>query len=180
MTASVADRREIALVDVCVNTAMNVGSRALWEVATLRELYCTFAEPHAIGLSSIIGQVRPTSRRDAHGVRAQLDTSAEQHVLAAIAPGVVVPVGVREVQLLAPGETVTSRVAAGTVAVDGERELEFGPRSPVTVTLTRSGPHVVDVRAVMAAAADHGLLFPVRPDDAGRDGHTGEHTGGSQ
>ena len=45
-------RHEIALVDVCVNTISEIGSRAVWQTATLRELYCTFAEPHAIGLSS--------------------------------------------------------------------------------------------------------------------------------
>ena len=50
---------EIALVDVCVSTVAHVGSKALWQPGTLREVYCAFAEPHAIGLSSIAGLVHP-------------------------------------------------------------------------------------------------------------------------
>ena len=61
-------RHEIALVDVCVNTIGEVGSRALWKTDTLRELYCTFAEPDAIGLSSIPGQIMPTGRAAPNGV----------------------------------------------------------------------------------------------------------------
>ncbi len=60
--------REVALVDVCVSTVTHVGSKALWQPATLRELYCAFAEPHAIGLSSIAGLLHPAARTDPHGV----------------------------------------------------------------------------------------------------------------
>jgi hypothetical protein len=57
-------RHEIALVDVCVNTIGEVGSRALWKTDTLRELYCTFAEPGAIGLSApSVARRAPCSRR---------------------------------------------------------------------------------------------------------------------
>jgi predicted polyphosphate/ATP-dependent NAD kinase len=45
-----------------------------------------------------------------------------------------------------------------TVAVDGGREIEFGPATPVTVTLAHDGPRVLDVRAALAAAAAHRLL----------------------
>jgi len=71
---------------------------------------------------------------------------------------VLAPVGLLEVAPLRPGESVTSAVTRGTVAVDGERELEFGPATPVTVTLTHDGPTVLDVRAALAHAAEHGLL----------------------
>ena len=102
LTVTAAGRTEVALVDVCVNTAMHVGSRALWEVATLRELYCTFGEPHAIGLSSIAGQARPTARRDPRGVRIVLDVGARRRVLAPIAPGVLAPIGIAGVGELEP------------------------------------------------------------------------------
>jgi hypothetical protein len=74
-------------------------------------------------------------------------------------------VGVREVGELVPGEPVTSAVSRGTVAVDGERELEFGPAAPVSVMLSADGPTVLDVRAALAEAADRGLLVtePSRP-----------------
>ena len=58
-TSTAGRAHEIALVDVCVSTVTHVGAKALWQPATLRELYCTFAEPHAIGLSSIAGLLQP-------------------------------------------------------------------------------------------------------------------------
>ncbi|MDT7619411.1 MAG: hypothetical protein QOF99_312 [Pseudonocardiales bacterium] len=151
---------EIALVDVCVCTVAHVGARALWEVGTLRELYCAFAEPHAIGLSSIAGLVAPTGRGDRDGVALRLagDAAAPRRVLAPVAPGVLASVGVLDVAPLRAGEPMTSAVPRGTVAVDGERELEFGPNTPVTVTLTPHGPTVLDVRAALARAAERGLL----------------------
>ena len=151
---------EIALVDVCVSTVAHVGSKALWQPDTLREVYCAFAEPHAIGLSSIAGLLHPTGRTDPDGVAVRLapPLHAPQTVLAPIAPGVVVPIGIRDVGPLRAGERRTVAVERGTVAVDGEREVEFSPATPVTVTLAHDGPHVLDVRRVLAAAARERLL----------------------
>jgi predicted polyphosphate/ATP-dependent NAD kinase len=154
------DVEELALVDVCISTVAHVGARALWDVDSLRELYCAFAEPHAIGLSSIAGLAAPVGRTQSNGVRVLLAGLEDppSRVLAPIAPGVLASVGVHEVTSLVLGETTTSAVSGGTVAVDGEREIEFGPSTPVTVTLTRDGPTVVDVRAVLARAAERHLL----------------------
>jgi predicted polyphosphate/ATP-dependent NAD kinase len=153
---------ELALVDVCVSTVTHVGSRALWQPATLRELYCAFAEPHAIGLSSIAGLLHPVARTDPHGVAVQLAAAeaAPQTVLAPIAPGVVASIGVHHAGPLAAGQPHPVGLARGTVAVDGEREIEFGPTTPVTVTLAPDGPRVLDVRTVLAAAAERRLLDP--------------------
>jgi len=153
---------EIALVDVCVSTVEHVGSKALWQPSTLHELYCAFAEPHAIGLSSIAGLLHPTPRTAPDGVVVRLAGNGEsrQTVLAPIAPGVVAPIGVRDAGPLAAGRPHAVDLARGTVAVDGEREIEFGPSSPVTVTLAPDGPRVLDVRTVLAAAARRRLLEP--------------------
>ena len=70
------EAHEIALVDVCVTTVAHVAAKALWQPATLRELYCTFAEPHAIGLSSIAGLLHPVARTDSHGVAVRWDRAA--------------------------------------------------------------------------------------------------------
>jgi predicted polyphosphate/ATP-dependent NAD kinase len=151
---------EPALVDVCVSTSAHVGSRALWQPATLRELYCAFAEPHAIGLSSIAGLLHPSGRADADGVVVRMvdPAVAPRVVFAPIAPGVVVPIGVAAAGPLVAGEPWPVALDRGTVAVDGEREIEFGPTTPVTVTLALDGPRVLDVRVALSAAAVRGLL----------------------
>ncbi|GAA0537420.1 ATP-NAD kinase family protein [Saccharopolyspora thermophila] len=159
---------EIALVDVCVSVTDHVGARALWRADSLRELYCTFAEPHAIGLSSIAGQLLPTARDEPHGVAVRFAAGepTRHSVLAPLAPGKLTAVEVAAFETLPPGQPHTSDVSAGTVALDGEREFEF--RDPVTVTLSDRGPRVLDVRAVLATAARDGLLrgSPTVPESA--------------
>ncbi|MFD9895091.1 ATP-NAD kinase family protein [Amycolatopsis sp. NPDC059027] len=153
-------RREIALVDVCVSLIRHVGARALWEPASLTELYCTFAEPDGIGLSSIAGQLCPSPRSSADGVALQLGPVGETPyvVQAPIAPGLVVPVGVRGWGVLRPGVRVELAAAGGVIAVDGERELELKNGESAFVELRSEGPWCVDVRATMAEAARRGLL----------------------
>jgi hypothetical protein len=50
---------------------------------------------------------------------------------------------------------------AGTVALDGERELAFEPGQRVQMTLRENAFLTVDVAACMAAAARDGLLRSV-------------------
>ncbi|PXY31358.1 ATP-NAD kinase family protein [Prauserella muralis] len=153
-------RTEVALVDVCVSTSRHVASRALWDPATLTALFCTFAEPDGIGLSSIAGQLCPSPRESQDGVAL---TFAPPHrarwvVHAPIAPGLVLPVGVRAWRPLRVGEHVALPAGGGVVAVDGERELELTGDTPVSVRLRADGPRCVDVPAVLAESARRGLL----------------------
>ncbi len=167
------DREELALVDVCVAAMAHVGAKAVWRPESLRELYCAFAEPHAIGLSSIAGIVHPVPRRSASGVRLCLSPDAPHQVLAPLAPGLVSRVGVLEAVPLPVGERNPVAVDRGTIAVDGEREIELGPGDLATVTLTAEGPVVLDVAAALQAAARTGLLdasrepTPAEPTAAG-------------
>jgi predicted polyphosphate/ATP-dependent NAD kinase len=153
-------RREIALVDVALCTSGHVGSRAVWDPASLRELYCTFAEPDAIGLSSIPGLLCPSDRTEPDGIALTLGSVAESPVVvhAPIAPGLVAPVGVRSWEPLRSGETVEVGARSGVLSVDGEREIELDGGPPPTVRLRADGPRCVDVRRALALAAQEGLL----------------------
>lgn len=159
LEVTVGDRRDHALVDVCVTAAEHRGSRAVWDASVLRELYCTFAEPDAIGLSSIAGLLCPSPRPTPAGVMLHLADPADAPttVLAPIAPGLLVEVGVRSWAPLIPGRTVEVATPKGVIALDGEREIEFAGDVP-TVRLVGDGPRCVDVAAVLAHAASTGLL----------------------
>ena len=152
------DRTETALVDVAVPTERHVGARAVWDPATVTQLFCAFAEPDAIGLSSVLGQLSPVARHEPHGVTARLAADAPWQVLAPIAPGLVVPVGVREIEPMHPGSVYLVDARAGVIAVDGERELAFGPGEQPAVRLRADGPRCVDVPSVLAVSARLGLL----------------------
>jgi predicted polyphosphate/ATP-dependent NAD kinase len=153
-------RREIALVDVALCASGHVGSRALWDPAALRELYCSFAEPDAIGLSSIPGLLCPSGRNEPDGIALTLGPAAESPfvVHAPIAPGLVAPVGVRSWKPLRSGETIEVGSRSGVLSVDGEREIELDGGPAPTVRLRADGPRCVDVHRALALAAQEGLL----------------------
>lgn len=154
------DRAETALVDVCLSAGYHVGARALWDPTGLTELYCTFAEPDAIGLSSVPGQLCPSPRSEPDGVALRLGPPGDcpYAVQAPIAPGLVAPVGVREWRRLPPGEVVDLGSPGGVLAMDGEREIELTGTAPASVRLGTGGPRIIDVRAVLAESARTGVL----------------------
>ena len=164
LEVTAAGRTEIALVDVAVSGAGHVGSRAVWDTATLTELYCTFAEPDGIGLSSVAGLLCPSPRGTPDGVALRLCAAADGTtvVRAPIAPGLMADVGVRDWRPFPSGTSRRISAERGVIAVDGEREIEFRPDAdgagPPTVRLRPDGPRCVDVPAVLATAAERGLL----------------------
>jgi hypothetical protein len=154
-----AGRRELALVDVCATTHAFVATRAVWEADSLRALFVTFAEPDAIGLSAIAGLLQPVGRDEPFGLALELAPAARarMRVRAPIGPGLVVDVGVDDVTPMAPGERWPLPAGAGTIALDGEREIEPNGARP-TVRLELDGPRTIDVRRTLARAAEAGLL----------------------
>jgi predicted polyphosphate/ATP-dependent NAD kinase len=160
LRVAVNGTRDLALVDVCVSTAPWTGSKALWRADDLCQLFVAFAEADAIGLSSVAGLLRPVSRRTRAGVRLDLapPDEAAVTVTAPIAPGLIVPIGVAAVHDMRPGEHQAVCVSRGVIALDGEREIEFGDGDQISVWLDDNGPRTIDIDRVMACAAQGGLL----------------------
>lgn len=158
--------RDLALVDACVSTALWTGSKALWRADHLSQLFVTFAEADAVGLSSVAGLLRPVSRRTRIGVRVDLAPPEEAvvTVTAPIAPGLIVPIGVTAIHDMRPGERQIVSAPQGVMALDGEREIEFSDGQTVAVWLDNNGPRTIDIDQVMACAAQNGLLTRARPD----------------
>jgi predicted polyphosphate/ATP-dependent NAD kinase len=161
--STAADRpAEIALVDACVSSLSLAGARALWRPETLSELAVTFAEADAIGLSSIAGMLQPVSRDHPQGLYLRLvaprSARARTTVTAAIAPGLVAEIGVACIEPLMPGQWTTLQSDRGTIALDGEREIEFSEGEQFAVMLDLSGPRTIDVSRTLAWAAQNGTL----------------------
>lgn len=154
-------RRDIAIVDAVITHDRSVGARALWKPGSLAAAYLAFAEPEAIGLSSIGGLLQPVARHERGGLVVQLAADPVHTLLtlhAPIAPGLVLPVPVASWQRMVPDEPLLVQQQAGTVALDGERELAFEAGDRVSVTLRENAFFTVDVARCMAAAARDGLL----------------------
>ena len=151
---------DLALVDLCVSDELCIGARALWTPQNLKELFVTFARADAVGLSAIAGQLQPLDRRTAYGLHLMLapPDGLLTEVLTLIAPGLLLPVAVSSIKRIYPGDTISLATKTGTIALDGEREISFGPADQPRVSLTRSGPLTIDVSAVMSGAAERGCF----------------------
>jgi predicted polyphosphate/ATP-dependent NAD kinase len=157
LRVSYRGREEIALVDVCVARQLFLGARAIWQPGDLSQIFVTFAEPRGIGLTAIVAWSLPVSRGDPWGAQMRFGLGGGA-VLAPIAPGLVERVEIAEAGRLLPGAPVALPPASGTVALDGERELEIDPADRVSVALDLAGPLSLNVDAVLSYAARQGLL----------------------
>jgi predicted polyphosphate/ATP-dependent NAD kinase len=149
-----------ALVDVVASSLPFVGSRALWDVSTVREIVLSRVAPATIGLSALGGALLNSSSEETDaqpGMHIVLG-QGDRQILAALAPGLVKWVGVSSYRRLALESGVQFEPGTGTIALDGEREIELATQAVVEIKLRSDGPFVVDVPAALQVAARAGHL----------------------
>jgi len=152
--------RDTALVDLCLTDELWIGSRAVWKPEKVKEIFVTFAEADAIGWSSVAGLINPVSRENDQGLHLTLCSpgTGQQTIYAPIAPGLIVPVGIKNIQILKPLEKMPIEMSKGVIALDGEREFSFCQKDKINVWLDLDGPLTVDVVQVLRIAAERGIL----------------------
>ena len=74
--------------------------------------------------------------------------------MAPIAPGMVREVPIAEWKVIEPNETVPIQASRGTIALDGEREIELLEGMRASIRISTQGPWVVDFdRALQVACS---------------------------
>jgi predicted polyphosphate/ATP-dependent NAD kinase len=156
-------REEIALVDVCVSRQRFVGARALSDPADIETLFLTFAAPDGIGLSSIGGAWAPVERTAPHGLHLRFARPGESGVplVAPIAPGRVERVVMRTCERIEVGVRMPLDTEHGTLAFDGEREIELERGDRYEIALDWKGPLTVNVERTLQYAASRQLVREV-------------------
>lgn len=154
---------EMALVDVALVTERYIGARALWRTENFRELYVTFADPEVIGMSAIAGLLEPVGRDESGGLMVRLSPDGDCRkgtttLHAPIAPGMMARVGVTDWRRMPADVAFVPEVTAGSIALDGERELSFSERDRLSLTLRDDAFRTVNVAAVMRHAGQNRLL----------------------
>lgn len=147
---------EIALVDLCVSRQRFIGARAVSDPADIHALFLTFAAADAMGLSSIGAAWAPVARTAPHGLHITFSDKPPMGVplVAPIAPGHIGTVWMTRCERLEVGQQVALDVGYGTLAFDGEREVEIEKGETYAVSLDWHGPLTVDVeRALRFSAA---------------------------
>jgi predicted polyphosphate/ATP-dependent NAD kinase len=157
------ETRDYALIDVAVSDLSFIGSRAIWDLSTVHEIILSRVTAATIGLSALGGALLDGTvvGEDKPGMHITLGESDEQ-VLVPLAPGLITWVGVTSHQRLAIDSIVRLQSSSGTIALDGEREIELSAAADVTVKLRSDGPYIVDVPATVASAVRAGYLHRTR------------------
>lgn len=136
---------DLALIDLAISTDNVIGTRAIWDVSRLHQLFLTRAQPWSIGLSAIGGMVRPLDARSPLGLHLIFGAPGRQ-VKAAIGPGLFATATIQHMQELTTNEHVKLHLTNHvTLAFDGERDMAAGPDDELEVMLSDDGPWVVDV-----------------------------------
>ncbi len=147
--------RDLALIDAVLSAHQWVGARALWDASHVSELVVSRIVPSAIGICSIGGLLFPEAAGASAGAHVTVGGESDR-LLAPVAPGLLRSIPIAGKALLAFGDSVTFRPATGTIALDGERELEIKTSDDVTVTLSADGPITIDLDRAIAAGAAQG------------------------
>ncbi|MBI3248705.1 MAG: NAD(+)/NADH kinase [Deltaproteobacteria bacterium] len=142
---------DVALVDVAVCDYQFVGARALWEVERLKELFLTQGQPMNIGMASIGGMIYPIRPQEDGGLYLQLGNGGRT-ITAAIAPGLVATVGIRNHAIMCQGHRLPVTFVPSILALDGEREIVVKAEDRWEVELSWEGPRLLDIEKVMNAA----------------------------
>ncbi len=143
-----------ALVDVAALGGSFLGSKAVWEMDSLRQLAVTRASPANIGLSAIVGMLQTIEENAPKGAILEVHQDAMQYVTAAVAPGLMATIPFCEPEEMLPGElypVVSERPMV--LALDGEREIYLGVEDVAEIRMRLDGPRLVDVKKVMQKAS---------------------------
>jgi len=148
---------DLALVDAAVYDDIFTGSRAVWEIDKVSQIFLNRAEPDSIGLSSIGGFIQPISAASPQGLYVELGKNGFL-INAPIAPGLMQPVPIHDHFIMEPKKEVRVRHLPCVLALDGEREVVIQEGQNASVRLSLEGPKVIDIKAAMAQAVKKGVF----------------------
>ncbi len=145
-----------ALIDAVVTDNLFVGSRAVWNMHDVTQVFLTQARPTDIGLSALGGCMTPVDEHEPRGLYMEPGPGVE--ATAPIAPGLVRTVMISHVAEMHSNERFPIETYPCVLALDGEREITFTRRQRGEVALNLYGPRVVNPQRAMRRATELGLF----------------------
>ena len=151
---------DLALVDVAVCGDLFVGSKAIWDMRKVSQIFLNRADPGSIGLSSIGGCLHPLRADEPKCLCLTLGGNT-CFVKAPVAPGVIDKVFISERRVMNVGEEVEIATVPSVLALDGEREVEVRQGQKALIRLAEDGPLVVDVGRTMNSAMKRAIFVSI-------------------
>ena len=148
---------DIALVDVAVSKETFVGSRAIWDINSVHEIFLGRSTPASIGLSAIGSHLCPSLPGDKSGTHLIIGKGGKS-VIAPIAPGMIRSVDVLDSFRMPVGKQVNINLRPCTIALDGERAFSLSDEQAAHVLISDKGPIIVSVEETLRQAAIAGIF----------------------
>ncbi|HEY5555935.1 ATP-NAD kinase family protein [Acetobacterium sp.] len=149
---------DIALIDAVISRDVFVGARALWDIETIEKIFVARSHPASIGFSAVIGSKMIIREEDDFGAYVSVNKNGSC-VLAPMAAGIVLPIATDQPILLSLNETFEfTTFCRGTIALDGEREIEFHEDQNFGFKITRNGPYHIDIRKAIEVGQMNGFF----------------------
>ncbi len=137
---------DLGLVDLAFTTHSFIGARAVLDLDKVREIYITMGTPINIGLTSILGYIRPIDRKEQLASRIVLGRGFK--TMATLAPGLLREVSIRDVKVLKLPYTEEKDIDYSILSFDGERDLVV-KNQRVRIIIDSNGPPIIDPYTVL-------------------------------
>ncbi|HKI74375.1 MAG TPA: NAD(+)/NADH kinase [Pseudomonadales bacterium] len=151
------NQSHVALVDAVLLKRDLLGSLLPFDPENIAAVVLAMSEPASIGMSPIGGYIMPCHRRDDFGVSVTMGEPARYRVRAPVSAGLYGDLDIADIRRVSLDEPLTLS-GPGILAFDGDRIAKLGDQEPVTVTVRRDGPRVIDPFQVLETAAAEGIL----------------------
>lgn len=148
---------DMALIDAVVLDRRFIGSKAIWNLAEVKQVVGTRAEPHYLGMTRIGANLHPIGPDDDHGIYVKLGRG-KLRVRASVLPGLFSDVRVEEWKVLELSEEIEVTHKPSVIALDGERGVIVQTTDRVKIRLQRDGPPVVDIEKTLKEAVKKGYF----------------------
>lgn len=150
--------KDIALIDAVISRDVFVGSRAIWKIDDIEKIFVARSHPASIGFSSVVGGKIIIREEDDFGAYVSIDKNAPK-IRIPMAAGIVLPIGTNQPTILGFDEKYEWTTSCrGTIALDGEREIEFNADQTFTFKISRKGPWHVEVKKAIEVGQQHGFF----------------------
>lgn len=141
-------RLSYALVDVAVLDINTLGSKAILEIESLKELFLTVACMENIGLSTIGAVHGRIDIYDQVGYHVSFN-NGKNKVFVPFAPGIIKEVSFESIYKIRIDETIKLNTNDCVLALDGERMIEVNGQTELYITLREKGPLVIDAPDIL-------------------------------
>ena len=143
--------KDSALVDAVISDIPYIGSKAIWNMDNVKEMFISKVIPEGIGFSSIAFHLTKKQDLINQGIYINFNDSRSPMIIKApIAPGKIEEVLINKWKIFDSNDLIEIALKSGTIALDGERTIEFSTSEKASVKLNLNGPISLIVEKILS------------------------------